>query len=132
MRPRPTYAMPPLSARIKLTPKQSVLAEFRGVDLTQEEKARALSARPVGDLIPSVLKGDRKSTRLNSSHLVISYAVFCLKKKNIKQDGETKGLTSSYRQRPDGQPPPPQLPAQELTNKPRGQGQTYTSPRPHA
>src|SRR2546426_2453598 len=27
-------------------------------------------------------KRDRKSTRLNSSHLVISYAVFCLKKKN--------------------------------------------------
>src|SRR5215204_6516619 len=29
-----------------------------------------------------VLIGDRKSTRLNSSHTVISYAVFCLKKKN--------------------------------------------------
>src|SRR5256885_12549450 len=28
------------------------------------------------------LAPDRKSTRLNSSHLVISYAVFCLKKKN--------------------------------------------------
>src|SRR5256885_4015524 len=28
-------------------------------------------------------KRDRKSTRLNSSHLVISYAVFCLKKKKI-------------------------------------------------
>src|SRR5256885_9818021 len=28
------------------------------------------------------LVADRKSTRLNSSHLVISYAVFCLKKKN--------------------------------------------------
>src|SRR5256885_10035774 len=28
---------------------------------------------------------DRKSTRLNSSHLVISYAVFCLKKKNNTQ-----------------------------------------------
>src|SRR2546426_3850848 len=28
---------------------------------------------------------DRKSTRLNSSHLVISYAVFCLKKKNKPQ-----------------------------------------------
>src|SRR2546426_2214630 len=27
------------------------------------------------------IDGDRKSTRLNSSHLVISYAVFCLKKK---------------------------------------------------
>src|ERR1039457_251979 len=31
---------------------------------------------------------DRKSTRLNSSHLVISYAVFCLKKKKKKQPGE--------------------------------------------
>src|SRR5256885_3639995 len=30
-------------------------------------------------------QGDRKNTRLNSSHLVISYAVFCLKKKNINQ-----------------------------------------------
>src|SRR2546426_7636880 len=30
--------------------------------------------------------GDRKSTRLNSSHLVISYAVFCLKKKNKLND----------------------------------------------
>src|SRR5256885_5068214 len=28
------------------------------------------------------VEGDRKSTRLNSSHLVISYAVFCLKKKS--------------------------------------------------
>src|SRR5256885_10999107 len=31
---------------------------------------------------PGGLLLDRKSTRLNSSHLVISYAVFCLKKKN--------------------------------------------------
>src|SRR5256885_2643115 len=30
--------------------------------------------------IPATRMGDRKSTRLNSSHLVISYAVFCLKK----------------------------------------------------
>src|SRR2546430_9865885 len=32
----------------------------------------------------SLLLRDRKSTRLNSSHSQISYAVFCLKKKNIK------------------------------------------------
>src|ERR1039457_7327642 len=31
--------------------------------------------------VPSWANTDRKSTRLNSSHLVISYAVFCLKKK---------------------------------------------------
>src|SRR5438552_7183699 len=30
-------------------------------------------------------KGDRKSTRLNSSHQIISYAVFCLKKKTHRQ-----------------------------------------------
>src|SRR5699024_11526742 len=33
----------------------------------------------------SLLDRDRKSTRLNSSHVSISYAVFCLKKKKIKQ-----------------------------------------------
>src|SRR5256885_5288527 len=33
------------------------------------------------DLAHQVSLADRKSTRLNSSHLVISYAVFCLKKK---------------------------------------------------
>src|SRR5690625_5809124 len=32
------------------------------------------------------LGGDRKSTRLNSSHVAISYAVFCLKKKTYKTD----------------------------------------------
>src|SRR5476649_38498 len=38
-------------------------------------------ARELARLPPSA-EGDRKSTRLNSSHTVISYAVFCLKKKN--------------------------------------------------
>src|SRR5256885_10352948 len=33
---------------------------------------------------------DRKSTRLNSSHLVISYAVFCLKKKKKKHINNTR------------------------------------------
>src|SRR5690606_40574959 len=31
------------------------------------------------------VSGDRKSTRLNSSHVKISYAVFCLKKKKVKE-----------------------------------------------
>src|SRR5437660_2230302 len=34
----------------------------------------------------TVLGVDRKSTRLNSSHVAISYAVFCLKKKNIEME----------------------------------------------
>src|SRR5438132_6416660 len=36
--------------------------------------------------------GDRKSTRLNSSHTVISYAVFCLKKKKKTKDHELKHI----------------------------------------
>src|SRR5436190_17694488 len=36
---------------------------------------------------------DRKSTRLNSSHTVISYAVFCLKKKKESQSRNINGTT---------------------------------------
>src|SRR2546426_5901880 len=38
---------------------------------------------------------DRKSTRLNSSHLVISYAVFCLKKKNTERIEALKSAIES-------------------------------------
>src|SRR3712207_7876893 len=41
-----------------------------------------LPRRPVEDAAALPLPSDRKSTRLNSSHANISYAVFCLKKKN--------------------------------------------------
>src|SRR5690625_6736115 len=34
--------------------------------------------------------GDRKSTRLNSSHVAISYAVFCLKKKTMKNKNKQR------------------------------------------
>src|SRR2546426_4956226 len=43
-----------------------------------------------GQLRRPGLKVDRKSTRLNSSHLVISYAVFCLKKKKKKNKNRDK------------------------------------------
>src|SRR5256885_7384365 len=42
---------------------------------------RCLERRPRNTNRTLRCRGDRKSTRLNSSHLVISYAVFCLKKK---------------------------------------------------
>src|SRR5256885_9120556 len=46
------------------------------------------------------MEADRKSTRLNSSHLVISYAVFCLKKKKIHavDSVSTQPLTPCLRQ----------------------------------
>src|SRR2546426_4798637 len=47
---------------------------------------------PVRHLIARLgLSPDRKSTRLNSSHLVISYAVFCLKKKKKKMTDNLNG-----------------------------------------
>src|SRR5437588_6697272 len=39
-------------------------------------------------------KKDRKSTRLNSSHTVISYAVFCLKKKKKKTNNKNENETA--------------------------------------
>src|SRR5262245_64687029 len=47
---------------------------------------RRVRARATGErATDSLAGGDRKSTRLNSSHLGISYAVFCLKKKKKKE-----------------------------------------------
>src|SRR5258708_24210346 len=37
---------------------------------------------------------DRKSTRLNSSHQIISYAVFCLKKKNVRNASDARRRAS--------------------------------------
>src|SRR5438132_4925147 len=54
-----------------------IMAELNGV-LDAQEVDRSLVVGPIDK--------DRKSTRLNSSHTVISYAVFCLKKKSAHGD----------------------------------------------
>src|SRR3712207_6918286 len=46
---------------------------------------RLLGLRAEMPMPADAREGDRKSTRLNSSHANISYAVFCLKKKNKRQ-----------------------------------------------
>src|SRR3989454_1285060 len=48
-----------------------------GADVRLDARQQLAHAERLGDEV----RRDRKSTRLNSSHLVISYAVFCLKKK---------------------------------------------------
>src|SRR5260221_8326858 len=48
--------------------------------MQEEAKATLPCSRGDGQVL------DRKSTRLNSSHTVISYAVFCLKKKKTKEE----------------------------------------------
>src|SRR5207253_4062623 len=58
----------------------------------------ARASRQNGQLtlrIATLSPKDRKSTRLNSSHVAISYAVFCLKKKNHSHDQYRDGFTGS-------------------------------------
>src|SRR3989449_6111690 len=54
-------------------------------NLTGDPAGVRLPARTAGQCRPRGARGDRKSTRLNSSHGYISYAVFCLKKKKKGQ-----------------------------------------------
>src|SRR5258708_28996594 len=54
----------------------------------------SISSRMGIPMASSTLQGDRKSTRLNSSHQIISYAVFCLKKKK-KKNKRTRNQTTS-------------------------------------
>src|SRR2546422_5113562 len=80
----------PLLMALKLDPVRLLVADDVGIGKTIEA---ALVARELIDrgevsrlavLCPPQLAEDRKSTRLNSSHGYISYAVFCLKKKKTK------------------------------------------------
>src|SRR2546426_1362162 len=63
----------------------ALMRPHRDEEIRPDQIQRILASVPVdlvavGGIEPPT-RGDRKSTRLNSSHLVISYAVFCLKKK---------------------------------------------------
>src|SRR5437899_6515829 len=68
--PRNTGVPPRISGFLTMTPIPEIVS-----------RAIVVGARANGSLL------DRKSTRLNSSHLGISYAVFCLKKKKEEHVG---------------------------------------------
>src|SRR5437879_10258041 len=58
------------------------------------EAAAARNRRSVADVAQELLEeADRKSTRLNSSHRCISYAVFCLKNKKTTSTDRTSAAT---------------------------------------
>src|SRR3712207_7349903 len=52
----------------------------------EQQLADEVGPPVVDELVDHAVHQDRKSTRLNSSHANISYAVFCLKKKNNKHN----------------------------------------------
>src|SRR5256885_1803622 len=69
---------PATSAAVQLSPGANAVRTAAAV---QKRMAELASILPRGMEHTISFNTDRKSTRLNSSHLVISYAVFCLKKK---------------------------------------------------
>src|SRR2546429_5606347 len=83
---------PPRSTLFPYTTLFRSLGEGADVDRFGDVAVESRTERPLavarhgmrgeGDHLPRVVALDRKSTRLNSSHGYISYAVFCLKKKN--------------------------------------------------
>src|SRR5690349_22615029 len=75
---------------IRRPPRSTLFPTRRSSDLARDERRdrdgadflqREVEEHELGDVRQ---RGDRKSTRLNSSHVEISYAVFCLKKKKKK------------------------------------------------
>src|SRR5690625_1059016 len=81
----PSLPQPELTRLVEVDPEESFMLHPGEFVL-----ASTLEVVTLGDDVAARLEGksslgDRKSTRLNSSHVAISYAVFCLKKKKNKQ-----------------------------------------------
>src|SRR3712207_8897666 len=74
---------PGVRAQAALPAPRHLPAERDGVQGRRGEDHRL---RPYDPVQAGVLQADRKSTRLNSSHANISYAVFCLKKKEVSNE----------------------------------------------
>src|SRR5205807_4094228 len=88
----PTRRSSDLLRRVTFEPKSSQIQLHRSLfpAHVQHNENRLTPARVFAEIgehvrIITIHRQDRKSTRLNSSHLVISYAVFCLKKKKKKK-----------------------------------------------
>src|SRR5258708_14146730 len=67
-----------------MPPEDVLLQRIKDDILRHAPRIASRGRRLVGGLIDVIVLGDRKSTRLNSSHQIISYAVFCLQKKHLR------------------------------------------------
>src|SRR5215216_7253780 len=83
-------------------PPRSTL--FPYTTLFRSPRRPAARPRPAGGHVRARMRGDRKSTRLNSSHQIISYAVFCLKKKT-KTKKPTPPTHNKHKKKTPHQPP---------------------------
>src|SRR5690348_17955541 len=76
---------------------EKIVERLKKINPNKLPKARP-NGRPYAETRGSDPDGDRKSTRLNSSHPSISYAVFCLKKKKTTQISRNKSIKTYPRQ----------------------------------
>src|SRR5690606_19404786 len=79
--PHQAVTLPSLPQQIEAQKEAIAEAEQVAAAARKEVDAAAAAMEPADGSPPAFNSGDRKSTRLNSSHVKISYAVFCLKKK---------------------------------------------------
>src|SRR6516162_10271456 len=77
-------------------PPRSTLFPYTTLFRSRRRGPGASPGRLAGRGGPSPRRRDRKSTRLNSSHLVISYAVFCLKKKKLRVAGSRRHIDHNH------------------------------------
>src|SRR2546426_6642957 len=85
--------------RSTLFPYTTLFRSKKVMPCPESSNNRSQSWRRATGSMPAVgssRKRDRKSTRLNSSHLVISYAVFCLKKKMIQMHHPLETIDDTY------------------------------------
>src|SRR5256885_12317601 len=85
---------------IRRPPRSTLFPTRRSSDLIHYEVPQGANDRDIRILVidetgTREVYRDRKSTRLNSSHLVISYAVFCLKKKTILHAHTASTITAT-------------------------------------
>src|SRR2546422_5717162 len=79
-------------------PPRSTLFPYTTLFRSRPKHRCKAENRPRGpDQGPFLKQGDRKSTRLNSSHGYISYAVFCLKKKKKKENTINRTSQSAHK-----------------------------------
>src|SRR5436190_14659001 len=84
------------SSLFDLRKPDAVIMDLEGYQLLWPGEELHIGRRfEMNDHVAEIVGIDRKSTRLNSSHTVISYAVFCLKKKkkNKKKKDNTNNTT---------------------------------------
>src|SRR5438552_12173932 len=82
IRPPPRSTLFPYTTLFRSSSPNHLRTSARVANGTGQERNHSAHSRC--EAAPSAEARDRKSTRLNSSHQIISYAVFCLKKKKKK------------------------------------------------